>query len=325
MDTGDILRDLGPLALGSRLKRLADRLLADAARIHRESEHHLPPGQFPLIAALDRFGAMTVNDAAAALGVSQPAAPRAAAEAAKCGLVASEASVKDGRVRTLSLTSFGAMSVAQMKREMWPRVEAAARDLLRGTSGRLLDDVSALEDLLAERSLLERYTDRSLRILEYSDDLATAFLESNELWIRDMFTLEAHDRHVLEHPRETIIDPGGHILFVQELDGPVLGTCALQHDDEGLVELTKMGVIPESRGKGAGEFLLRAALERVRELGLEDRLYLLTNARCEAAIHLYEKVGFQHDADILARFRKRYERADVAMRYAPNPLGAPGS
>ena len=86
-----------------------------------------------------------------------------------------------------------------------------------------------------------------------------------------------------------------------------------------------MGVIPESRGKGAGEFLLRAALERVRELGLEDRLYLLTNARCEAAIHLYEKVGFQHDADILARVRKRYERADVAMRYAPNPLGAPGS
>ena len=57
----------------------------------------------------------------------------------------------------------------------------------------------------------------------------------------------------------------------------------------------------------------------------EDRLYLLTNARCEAAIPLYEPVGFQHDADILARFRTRYARADVAMRYAPNPLGAPGS
>jgi ribosomal protein S18 acetylase RimI-like enzyme len=42
---------------------------------------------------------------------------------------------------------------------------------------------------------------------------------------------------------------------------------------------------------------------------------LLTNRRCESAIHLYEKVGFEHDADIMSRYGKQYQRADVAMRY----------
>ncbi|WP_234411390.1 hypothetical protein [Rhodanobacter thiooxydans] len=34
-----------------------------------------------------------------------------------------------------------------------------------------------------------------------------------------------------------------------------------------------------------------------------------------AAIHLYEKLGFQHDAEIMARHGARYQRCDVAMRY----------
>ncbi|MEO0650450.1 MAG: MarR family winged helix-turn-helix transcriptional regulator, partial [Planctomycetota bacterium] len=163
MESRDILRDLGPLALGSRLKRLSDWLLTDAAKIYRDSEHPHPTGQFPLIAALDRYGPMTVNDAAAVLGVSQPAATRTAAEAAKFGLVEAETSAGDRRVRTLSLTEVGRQSVAQMKLELWPRVEAAARELLRGTSGAFLRDVAALEARLAERSLLERYADRDLR------------------------------------------------------------------------------------------------------------------------------------------------------------------
>jgi len=48
-----------------------------------------------------------------------------------------------------------------------------------------------------------------------------------------------------------------------------------------------------------------------------DKVYLLTNRKCAAAIHLYEKLGFQHDGEIMALFGGRYERCDVAMRYRP--------
>ena len=75
-----------------------------------------------------------------------------------------------------------------------------------------------------------------------------------------------------------------------------------------------MGVRESARGLKAGEFLLAAVIQRAEELGA-DTLYLLTNARCAAAIHLYEKLGFQHDAEIMAKYGARYERCDVAMRY----------
>jgi len=62
-----------------------------------------------------------------------------------------------------------------------------------------------------------------------------------------------------------------------------------------------------------------ATIARAFEMGAET-LYLLTNKDCAAAIHLYEKNGFHHDAEIMARYGARYERCNVAMRYEPDRL-----
>ncbi|WP_309611423.1 GNAT family N-acetyltransferase [Sphingomonas sp.] len=153
-----------------------------------------------------------------------------------------------------------------------------------------------------------------LTILEYEDSLAGAFTDINAEWIGKMFVLEPHDEHVLSHPRETIVDRGGVILFIAGADGEVLGTGALMPTGGGGVELTKMGVREAARGTGAGAVLLDALVARGRAMGA-DPLYLLTSSRCEAAIHLYEKVGFVHDPAIMARYGGTYQRADVAMRH----------
>jgi N-acetylglutamate synthase-like GNAT family acetyltransferase len=152
---------------------------------------------------------------------------------------------------------------------------------------------------------------------EYRDDLAHHFRDINAEWINAMFRLEAADREVLEHPREKIIDGGGAILFVEAEGLGIVGTCALQKTGERSFELTKMGVRESARGLKAGEFLLTAMIDRAMSLGA-DPLYLLTNTKCAAAIHLYEKNGFRHDADIMAKYRARYERCNVAMRYIPD-------
>jgi aspartate racemase len=152
------------------------------------------------------------------------------------------------------------------------------------------------------------------RIRTYSDDLAASFHDINAQWIESMFVMEDTDRDVLLHPRERIIDRGGDILFVETADHGIIGTCALQKTGEGAYELTKMGVLETARGLKAGEFLLDAVIKRAGALGA-TKLYLLTNAKCAAAIHLYEKLGFRHDAEIMADYGARYERCNVAMRY----------
>lgn len=154
----------------------------------------------------------------------------------------------------------------------------------------------------------------TLTIVEFDDSLAQHFHDINAEWIEAMFRLEQTDREVLQNPRAKIIEPGGAILFVEAEGIGVVGACALQKTGATSVELTKMGVRETARGLKAGEFLLAAVIERAEAMGA-DPLYLLTNRKCAAAIHLYEKLGFHHDAGIMADYGARYERCDVAMRY----------
>jgi ribosomal protein S18 acetylase RimI-like enzyme len=154
----------------------------------------------------------------------------------------------------------------------------------------------------------------ALKIREYTDDLAVHFRDINAEWINAMFRMEPTDQDVLDHPRERIIDAGGTILFVEARGLGIVGAGALMPAKDGGLELTKMGVRESARGLKAGEHLLAALIARAQTME-GDPFFLLTNKRCAAAIHLYEKNGFRHDAGIMARYGARYERCDVAMRY----------
>ena len=323
----DILDHYGPLFLGSRLKRLADRMQADAARFLELTELPVQPSHVPLLAALDAYGPLTVGDAVEALRISQPAVTRIAGTLAELGYLECSRPAADQRQKALDLTPAGRELVARVKARLWPPILAAAEDLCTGPSSPLLAQVRALEERLERRSLLQRFVDRraavpgrsadapaGLTIREFTDDLAPTFYALTAEWVEAMFTLEENDRKILSDPRGTILDQGGVILFVEAEGLGIVGTGALIRVADGIFELTKMGVTGRARGRKAGEFLLRVLLERAAAMRM-DELFLLTNRTCAAAINLYEKLGFRHDADVMRAHGGRYARCDVAMRY----------
>ena len=316
----DAIGQGGLLFLGSRLKRLGERLQADVLRFNEAAGVPLQPSQAPVLAALDRHGPLTIGAIVEALGLSQPSVTRNVARLAELGLVEALRG-RDQRTRTVALTDAGRALMQRSRAELWPRIEAAVAGLCAGLSGPLLGQLAAIEVGLAERSLDRRAATAvpGLTIHSFTDALAGTFHDINAEWIEAMFRLEPTDREVLENPRARIIEPGGDILFVAAAGLGIVGTCALQKTGERQFELTKMGVLDSARGRKAGEFLLAATIRRAAELGA-DNLYLLTNAKCAAAIHLYEKLGFAHDAATMRDFGARYARCDVAMRYfAPRP------
>ncbi len=312
----DVIGQGGYLFLGSRLKRLGERMQADVLRVIESETLPIQPSQAPLLTALDRHGPLTIGAMVEAMGLSQPAVTRTVARLVEAGLVEISRPHRDQRQKTISLTGDGRLAMANFKARVWPRIEAAVVQLCAGLSGPILDQLATMEAGLADRPLDQRAPapPPGLTIRPFTDDLAPAFHDINAEWIEAMFRLEPTDREVLENPRERILAPGGDILFVEAKGLGVVGTCALQKTGERQFELTKMGVRDSARGRKAGEFLLAATIRRAQELGAEN-LYLLTNSICAPAIHLYEKLGFEHDAGTMRDFGARYQRCDVAMRY----------
>lgn len=311
----DVVAQMGPAFLGSRLKRLGERMQASAALFVKEAGLPLQPGHMGVIAAL-RTGPKSVGQIADMSGTSQPGVTRTLGQLQKLGMVQDETS-DDLRSRTVGLTDEGKAAVRVLVDDVWPRIGGAAQQLFQSIDGDFLDQISQVEAALSDRSIADRATSlvpTGLRIVDYTTDLAHHFHDINAEWIDDMYTLEPTDIDILENAHERIIEPGGDILFVEAPGLGIVGTVALQKTGPDAFELTKMGVRASARGLKAGQFLLQAAIDRAQALGAR-KLYLLTNRKSAAAIHLYEKYGFEHDAEIMADYGARYERCNVAMRY----------
>ena len=154
--TVDVVRELGYLTLGTRLRRLGERLQAQTQLVLEAHRLAVPAAQFPFLAALDRLGPLQVGALAAAVGVSQPATTRTVTQLTRAGLVATAVSAGDQRGRVVTLSRAGRRAVEQGKRMVWPVIEAAVRELCEAGSGSLLARLAALEDGLAAQSLEQR-------------------------------------------------------------------------------------------------------------------------------------------------------------------------
>jgi GNAT superfamily N-acetyltransferase len=146
-----------------------------------------------------------------------------------------------------------------------------------------------------------------VRIVPYSSRHRERFRELNLAWITEHFRVEEADRRALDDPEGYILGHGG-CIFMAEVEGRIVGGCALLRNDDGSFELAKMAVDPAIRGQGVGRALGEAAIARARSLGARH-VELLSNTRLIPAIALYRSLGFV-EAPLPAT---DYERANIKM------------
>lgn len=154
----DIVREMGHLTLGSRLKRLGERLQAQTQALLTAAQISVPASHFPVLAALDRLGPLSVGELAQSVGISQPGVSRMLENLQSDGLVTSQRLRDDRRLRPIVLTKAGRQLVARAKQLIWPRIEAAVADACAGASGPLLAQLTSLEEALTAAPLRVRAT-----------------------------------------------------------------------------------------------------------------------------------------------------------------------
>jgi ribosomal protein S18 acetylase RimI-like enzyme len=95
------------------------------------------------------------------------------------------------------------------------------------------------------------------------------------------------------------------LVAVDSGGGPVLGSVTyVPGPDSRLAELARdteaefrmLGVAPEAQGRGAGEALIRACIDRAREAG-RTGIAISTSTRMRPAHRLYERLGFRRAPD----------------------------
>jgi len=150
-----------------------------------------------------------------------------------------------------------------------------------------------------------------VKVIEFEERFAKQFADLNYEWIEKYFSVEIHDREILDNPHKFVIEPGGQI-FMAIVSGLTAGTVAMIPAGDGVVELTKMAVEPEFQGRGIANHLMTRCIDYAGEMG-HRLIFLESHRSLEPALALYRKFGF---VEVPRDPNSLYSRADIRMELA---------
>ena len=152
----DVIKDLGYLTMGSRLKRLGERMQADVSRLVKAEGYDVQSGFLPALGILAERGPTTVGDLATALGIAQPGVTRMLGQLKKQKLVTMDRTKSDQRQRMISLTKSGLTIIEANRDDLWPRIEKAVADLCQHLEGPFIEQLASIENALEKKPLDQR-------------------------------------------------------------------------------------------------------------------------------------------------------------------------
>lgn len=151
----DYFDELGEVALGSRLKRLSDRIMGDALDVYKHMGQDIQPKWFTLISLLHEKKAVSVMEASEFLGLTQPCISQFSKELIKKGLVKANPDANDLRRKILSLTPKGKRKYKSME-PVRKAVRIAAKELCDEVEHDFYQAIKQFEKALTKKSLYHR-------------------------------------------------------------------------------------------------------------------------------------------------------------------------
>lgn len=287
------------LGLGTRMRRLIETISTDMERVYDEAGIGVRTGHFYALYAVAERGPLTINAIANLAGFSHSAVSQTIKKLVATGLVEARAT-EDGRQKAIALTDQGTHTVARM-RPIWDAAERMVKDACRETGVDIIGAIAGVETAFDRYGVYDRLQEKlaespcpSFKIEGYHDRWRQAFYDLNIWWLREYFKVEPIDERMLGDPENEILAKGGEIFFAVTNDGTsgkAVGAVAMKRQEDGVFELTKLGVNPAVQKGGMGRALCERVIERFQARSGKT-LFLETSKILEPAIKLYWKLGF---------------------------------
>ena len=146
-----------------------------------------------------------------------------------------------------------------------------------------------------------------MELIEYNPKYKEDFIQFNKDWIVDNFGfLEDEDVKTFDQIDEELAN-GAMIYFAIE-DDVALACCMARPMENGNWEICKLASNKNRPHKGCGSAVFEAAVQWAIDHGAK-RLFILSNSRLKAAIHIYEKFHFRE----IKLDDYEYARGDIAF------------
>ena len=159
----DFVKGRGVGAFGTRLRRLSERLDRDIRELYRARGIDFEPSWFPVFAAIDELGPLSVGDMAAYTGVSHAAVSQIRAKLLYEGLIVVKADDADLRRQMLHMTPKGKALLSRM-RPLWRAIAEATEALCEESSPNILRDLDGVEAALDRTNMQKRVNDAASEI-----------------------------------------------------------------------------------------------------------------------------------------------------------------
>ena len=151
----DLIRESGTMTFASRLKRLGDRLKAEATKIYHSYGVEFNDSWFLVAFALSKREGSSVNEIAEMLGISHAAVSQMYGAMERKGLLTIQEDPGDRRRKLLFLSETGRAAVERLE-PIWDAVGESTGALLESTGLDILGAIASIEEALDEKSLYER-------------------------------------------------------------------------------------------------------------------------------------------------------------------------
>lgn len=312
----ELIKKLGLLALGSRLKLLLDDLLQDISKIYKSNDIDFESRFFLVFYLLKDNNKIRITDIAREIGISQPAVSQVTEIMAKKGLVKFIKDKKDTRTKFVYLSGKGKKIIPVLE-AIWEDIIYAHEELFNSIGVDIINVLEKTENALKQKKMFERViynvkhrTLSNVDIVDYSLPLKPYFKELNYEWLKKYFKVEKCDEEILSNPEKYILENGGFILFAR-MDGYICGTVAMVKHKNNIFEITKMSVSEKYQGKQIGKTLALEAIKKAKDKGAK-KIFLETNVELTKAIRLYRELGFE-EVVYEEKEKQKYERPTFKM------------
>lgn len=290
----------GVITLGSRMKRLSDLVFQQVQEVYDSHCKDFKASWFSVLATIKEEESIDFKSLAAKHSVSSSAVSQTIKELEKQDLV-KVITGADKRSRLITLSDKGE-NVLQEAYPILLKIQEVLNEMLGNEIETFINLMENFEEDLRRKSLIQRV---EVKIVNYSEDYKKQFKTLNLSWLKEHFEITKLDNEILDNPEKFTKEKGGEI-FLALKNKELVGTLALiPHQDSDSLEISKMAVSEDLRGRGIAKLLLQEAINFAKERSF-NTLFALTSSKLNPAMQFYRKNNFEE-----SNFKDtRYERVD---------------